>query len=370
MIVDMAGQQWGRLLVLSIAGSGDGGIRWLCRCECGTERVFRGYLLRRGVTRSCGCITREINAARSPRLIELKAGDRFGRWVLVSRAPTRRERGSNHSRWLCRCDCGKTRSLTATSLKHRRTLSCGCVQAEALAARATRHGMTKTPIYRIWSGMIKRCRNETDKDYPRYGARGITVCDRWLKFENFFADIPPRLSARHTLDRRDNNGNYEPTNVRWATPIEQQNNLRSNRRITFNGRTMNAAQWAREIGVNMNAFLARLNRGWTVEEAIVYRPCRPHVIIAPRRKLNPKARRAFFNLHKGICCLCHGRVTYDEPWQEEHIVPRSRGGSHAPSNRGVAHWACAIEKTKADKAALAKDKRDHAVALYRQRNAA
>lgn len=127
--------------------------------------------------------------------------------------------------WRCFCDCMRTVSVRGAKLKNGETTSCGCARNDAIRRTATTHKMTGTKIYRIWKGMISRCTYPSSTSYPWYGARGITVCSKWRSFENFYADVgdpPPGKS----LDRRDNNGNYEPGNCRWATKEEQTTNRR------------------------------------------------------------------------------------------------------------------------------------------------
>jgi hypothetical protein len=131
------------------------------------------------------------------------------------------------------------------------------------------HGMTGRRVYRIWWAMRTRCFNRHDDNYTNYGARGVTVCERWLKFMNFYEDMGDPPTAKHTLDRYPNcNGNYEPSNCRWATPEQQANNRRSNLVVEYQGRTMTASQWDRECGFPRSTMCLRLRNGWSVEEAI------------------------------------------------------------------------------------------------------
>lgn len=125
------------------------------------------------------------------------------------------------------------------------------------------------PEYSCWEGMRRRCFSPRDRRYASYGGRGITVCERWAaSFEAFLADVGPRPSAQHSLDRKDNNGNYEPGNCRWATRIEQQNNRRCTRELTLNGETKPLTQWAREAGLPRSVLITRVKRGWPSERLL------------------------------------------------------------------------------------------------------
>lgn len=134
---------------------------------------------------------------------------------------------------------------------------------------ARTHGLTRTPEHRIWINMRSRCTNPQDENYKNYGGRGIGVCVRWIKFENFLVDMGPRPTPRHSLDRKNNDKGYYKRNCRWATRREQQNNLRSNRLITYKGKTQTLAAWAREVGKLSRTIKYRLDvLGLSVEEAL------------------------------------------------------------------------------------------------------
>lgn len=131
------------------------------------------------------------------------------------------------------------------------------------------HGMTESPEYVAWCCMKQRCEYPPFPQWADYGGRGISVCSRWRdSFENFYTDMGPRPSPKHSIDRIDNNGDYEPGNVRWSTHRQQQNNMRSNRLITYNGETLTMAQWSRKLSINYLTLSNRLNRnGWPIERA-------------------------------------------------------------------------------------------------------
>jgi len=155
-------------------------------------------------------------------------GQRFGRLLVIEYAGSL-DRGG--SKWLCRCDCGTAIIRPRETLKLGRTLSCGCIGREALARRATRGGKAGHIAYRCWDAMIRRCHQPSHQRYRYYGARGISVCERWrASFDDFATDMGPRPGAEYSLDRIDNDGNYEPGNCRWATKLEQASNKARTRR--------------------------------------------------------------------------------------------------------------------------------------------
>lgn len=138
---------------------------------------------------------------------------------------------SNQSLWVCLCECGNTVSVRRGDLKREVSRSCGCLRAEVAARRATRHGMCGTTEYNIWCGMIQRCHEPRTKAYEYYGGRGITVCDRWREsIHAFYEDMGPRPHGK-SIDRVNNDGNYEPSNCRWATHIEQMRNTRRSKSV-------------------------------------------------------------------------------------------------------------------------------------------
>lgn len=202
-----------------------------------------------------------------PRIPPTAVGDRYGRLTVVALADVT-DRG--HKRWLCQCECGSSAKVVFQStLRRGTTVSCGCWRQEMATEMARRHDGSETREWRIWSTMRRRCTNPMDTSFQRYGARGITVCERWREsFSNFFADMGPRPTTKHSIDRIDNDGPYAPENCRWATPTEQARNRRDNVRVTFDGREMTMAEWASAQGINRGTLRDRLRDGWSVEDAL------------------------------------------------------------------------------------------------------
>jgi hypothetical protein len=166
------------------------------------------------------------------------------------------------------CSCSGIRIiLTVSNVRSGHTTSCGCAAEESRLTNTRTHGMSDTRMYRIHAAMLRRCLNQNTKEYPDYGGRGITVCDRWKSFEAFIEDMGHAPESL-TLDRIDVNGNYCPENCRWATMKTQQRNRRNNRLLTFDGITMCSADWADRTGISQNAINLRLKRGWSVERTL------------------------------------------------------------------------------------------------------
>ncbi len=197
-------------------------------------------------------------------------GQRFGRLVAIEVALKRGNR-----RWICRCDCGTTKPVLQQSLLSGLTHSCGCLRREATAANNRTHGLSHRAEYQIWCGMKQRCEYPPHICYARYGGRGIRVCERWQDFAAFLADMGPRPSTKHSLDRIDSNGDYSPDNCRWSTSSEQASNTRRTRLVTFRGETLPASHWADRLGLDRNMVLRRIREGWSAERALT-EPIRHH----------------------------------------------------------------------------------------------
>lgn len=203
------------------------------------------------------------------RLVDI-TGHTYGRLTVLRRGGSGKRR---QAMWACACTCGKTVEVIGRNLRSGNSKSCGCWNDEVRRTRPLRHGCAaKGKVkseYVIWKNIIRRCESPTCASYARYGARGITICGRWRSdFGNFLADMGPRPSRDHSVERVDNDGPYSPDNCRWATRFEQGANKRSNRLLTCQGRTMHLAAWSRESGINRATIETRLDAGVDTFEAI------------------------------------------------------------------------------------------------------
>lgn len=266
----------------------DGKTYWQTRCDCGIDKVVRVDHLRTAKIRSCGCLAREEAGARNRATAarSLQIGERFGRLVVT----TILDAAGSEARSGCvaMCDCGVEKQYEARNLFRGHVQSCGCFRDDTNAARMTTHGRGSAapgridPTYTTWGRMIARCEcTDVDSDtYADYVGRGITVCARWRSsFEAFAEDMGDKPTGK-SIDRKDNDGGYwcghcdecvaasRPANCRWATPKEQANNRRSNRRIAIGAETMTLAEWCERTGVPQKLASNRIAIGWTPEEAV------------------------------------------------------------------------------------------------------
>lgn len=195
-------------------------------------------------------------------------GQTFGK--LTALKAVKNNKGSYD--WLCKCECGSERVIIGSNLTTGKSKSCGC-SSRTIARKSNlsqlSHGLTNSPEYVAYYGMLSRCLNPNTARYPEYGGRGITICDRWIEsFEAFYADMGPRPSEDHSLDRRENDGHYEVGNCRWATRTEQQNNTRYNVRHEVNGKSSTIAELSKEHNMSHARIRSRLNYGWSIDRIL------------------------------------------------------------------------------------------------------
>jgi len=202
------------------------------------------------------------------RSINLK-GQRFGRLIVLSKMESTQK---SLPEWLCKCDCGNETIVKQVNLRTGRTRSCGCLHKDILRQRnrkmGTTNGMYKLSIYSIWRDMLQRCNNPNNSAYKNYGGRGITVCKRWLKFENFYADMGDRPKSL-TLGRINNEKGYFPDNCSWSTMKAQANNKRNNIKIKFQNQYLTLKEWSEKIGMKYPTLARRIKKyHWPIEKAL------------------------------------------------------------------------------------------------------
>jgi len=246
-----------RLIEVRRAPSGSPYAVWRFLCDCGKARDARAAEVKRGSIVSCGC--QSVNA------YDDLSGKVFGYWNVIEGVESR----SGATLFKCECRCGVTKSVRATHLKSGASTNCGCQRTGKLAASRRTHGKSETREFRIWLLMIDRCRNPNNKRFHSYGGRGILVCEEWAKsFSVFLADMGESPSPHHSIDRKNNNLGYFPSNCRWATAREQARNTRRNRMVEFQGKTITLVEAVEKAGANYGTVKWRLNHGVPPEAAI------------------------------------------------------------------------------------------------------
>lgn len=203
-------------------------------------------------------------------------GKVYGRLTVIGFAGFRdHPSGTRSPKWLCRCECGTEKEILAQGFKRGLVQSCGCMMLERARAANTTHGATDRKaekkdrrLYGVWITIKQRCYDATCEEYRNYGGRGIAMCDRWLgSFATFRDDMgyPP---PKHSIERIDNGGNYEPANCKWASAAEQNRNKRNNRRIEYGGERLVLTDWAKRLGCNPCTLSGRIRLGWTDEQVV------------------------------------------------------------------------------------------------------
>ena len=253
--LELIGQTFGRLTVLDFDHvSHDGASYWLCECGCAnkTQIVVKGYDLKRGHTQSCGCLRREENDI---------TGRTFGRLTVLGLDHVT-SRGRTY--WLCECSCPAKPLVVVRrdGLIGGDVQSCGCYHREMVSESFSKHRMSNSRLYKIWIGIRQRCENENNPRWWSYGGRNVSVCEEWADFESFRDwSLTHGYTDDLTIDRIDNDLGYSPDNCRWVDRVTQQNNRRSNRRITYRGETKTLSEWVRCLGVNHSTLWYRIDRG-------------------------------------------------------------------------------------------------------------
>lgn len=264
---DIIGKKFNRLTAIKRIDDERNGIRYLFSCDCGNQKIILKNAVVNGRTKSCGCMSNEKVRERCFKDLTNK---KFGRLTAIFIDHC--DNGKTY--WKCECECGNEHIVLTNRLISGHTTSCGCRKEEVklkLAELNKTHELSNSRIYKIYNGMISRCYKKYSSSYDRYGGRGITICKEWLDdFMNFYNwAIKNGYSDDLSIDRIDPNGNYEPSNCRWATAKEQANNTRSTVFLTYNGETKSASEWSRITGIRQGTIVRRkTSYGWSDKECL------------------------------------------------------------------------------------------------------
>ncbi|MFV5474977.1 hypothetical protein VXQ12_05770 [Acinetobacter baumannii] len=195
-----------------------------------------------------------------------ETGKKFGKLTAISHYRKNSQNGKSRTYWICECECGNAKHMMADNLRKKdRIPSCGCYKSEYFSNLNSSHKLSKTRVYRSWASAKQRCINPNDTNYHQYGARGIKICDRWNSFENFLEDMGYPETVSLTIERIDVNGDYEPSNCRWATSKEQARNKTNTTFYEFNGKKMIITDWEEFLGIRVVTLRKRLEMGWSIE---------------------------------------------------------------------------------------------------------
>lgn len=220
------------------------------------------------------------------KLVDL-TGQRFTRLCVLKRGTPKQDGKYFRPTWDCICDCGSTKTILEKCLKSGHTKSCGCLQRDTASEYSRTHGLSHLPEYDTWCHIIARCEKPDGKSWNNYGGRGITMCPQWREsFECFLQDMGRKPTPQHTIERVNNDKGYSPDNCIWATMAVQNTNKRNIRYFTLDGETLHMTDWAHRLGTRTATIVKRLNRGWTIRQAlltpILHRSSQSCAIYQPR----------------------------------------------------------------------------------------
>lgn len=243
--IDLLGKKIGKWTIIKKAENIGKRTAWLCKCECGNEKVVATEVLVKNQSKSCGCS--RYDHLKNKISHENLEGRKFGKLTVKNFNGIKKERAY----WLCKCECGNEKITSGKLLKNGNCISCGCVQKEIASRNSKTHGKSKTRIYYIWQGMKERCNNPNNLNYFNYGGRGIEVFDDWNKFEEFEKwSMLNGYNDDLSIERINVNGGYNPNNCTWIPLRLQSRNRRNVINIEFNGTVKTLTEWSKYFNVS------------------------------------------------------------------------------------------------------------------------
>ena len=274
---DYTGNRYGRLVAISFVELKNHKTYWKCKCDCGKIIIKPISYLTSGNCKSCVCLNREKSKERLTKIKEIGnskslkdySNKKFGRLTVLYRVENNK---FNQVQWLCKCECGNEKIITANSLRNGTTKSCGCLKKEQdyINIAHIKHNKSNTRLYNIWRHMKYRCNNPNGKRHKFYYDKGIKVCEEWKNSFQVFYNwaINNGYNDNLSIDRIDNNKGYYPNNCRWANSIQQNNNQSNNIKILYKGKEYSIKELAEQNNIKRATLYERIKRGWTIEKAI------------------------------------------------------------------------------------------------------
>lgn len=256
------GEKHNKLLIIDYKFENKSGY-YLCECDCGNKKWIACPSVIKSLTKSCGCILKKNMPC------ENLVGRKYGRLTVLKKG----EKKGKRITWLCLCECGNKRIVTGENLKKGNTKSCGCYSLQRIKETNTTHGESKTRLFKILQKMKERCLNENSKHYIDYGGRGISICKEWLNKESGYLNfktwaLQNGYKKNLSIDRINNDGNYEPKNCRWVSSKIQANNRRSNRFVEYKGQRKTVAEWAEIAGISYNALYYLISKNKPLDKVL------------------------------------------------------------------------------------------------------
>lgn len=265
---DLTGLRFNRWTVIRFSHKRGKNLAWMCRCDCGTEKIVWAPGLKSGMSQSCGCVKTDLFRGKPAGNRKDLTGKVIGMLTVIAPAETK----GKLLYWACRCECGTLKKIRGDILRNGHCRSCGCRQHQGRPTTPRLVDRRQRPEYVVWSQMKVRCLKPNCLSYKNYGGRGITICERWLGaggFSNFLEDMGSRPTARHTIERKNNSKGYSPENCKWATRTEQARNKRNVEIISFNGLSLSLPGWAERLNLPLETLRSRLHHcGWSIEKAL------------------------------------------------------------------------------------------------------
>jgi len=250
---NLAGQKFGLLTMQEYVGKNKyRQARWTALCDCGNTCTVTGTKAKSGHTTSCGC--------QAVNVVVDMIGKKFNRLTVLSREVLHTTTDRAYA-YKCQCDCGNTTIVLGSKLRNGTTKSCGCFIAEHASTMNLTHGQSGSGSHRSWLAMRVRCSNSNNKDWEYYGGKGVVICARWDRFENFFEDMGERPEGK-TLDRLDPEKAYSPENCRWATPMEQVMNRSISKRVLKEGVSVSLYDACSSEGLDYETVLKKVGESF------------------------------------------------------------------------------------------------------------